>query len=107
MRKPENLRKCLIMRTKNTNKLPICRTHSSCVLWIMMLTGTARIALAATGDLQQANPGHFDTNNAVSIRRDLQLVTSSVHALLARYGLTVAAEAGHSGFAAIDLAEVQ
>lgn len=94
------------MKIRNTTQPAIRRTHSHAVLWLMMLTGFARIALATSGDLPIESPVHRDTNSAVAIRRDLQLVTSSLHALLARYGLAVTAEASDSSLVSIEMAGV-
>ena len=79
----------LMMRTKNTNQPPIRRTNSTVVLGVMIAAGLARIAMSTMGDFQPASPSHGETHDPATIRRNLQLVTSSLQALLARYGFAV------------------
>jgi len=79
----------LMMRTRNRNQLPIRRTNSTVVLAVMIAAGLARIAMSTMGDFQPASPTHGESHDPATIRRNLQLVTSSLQALLARYGFAV------------------
>ncbi len=63
----------------------------------MIAAGVARIAMATAIDLQPPGSPDCVHQDPAAIRRDLQLVTSGLHALLARYGLAVTIETAGRG----------
>ena len=71
-------------------------TNSSFLLCMMITAGLARIAIVAIDDYLPHTGPDSVSQDSVTIRRSLQLVTASIQALLAQHGFAVAAESPES-----------
>lgn len=90
------------MRKTINNHLQSSRKNSSFLLCLMITAGLARIAMVAMDDYRPPSVSHSVSQDAVTVRRSVQLVTMSIQALLARHGFAVVSELQECNFEVAD-----